>query len=155
MGQTSNYGLSQWTKPDLIQMEDFNSDNAKVDTVLKSLADSVASHGAALAQKGNINLEHFTYTGTGGVGDNGSPTTFTFPHEPLLYFIIGSEAILWGGKPLTYATSNLYVTSSSKVNMFTVTQTWNGNTVSLSISQAAWQMNIKNTVYHVFSFYTS
>lgn len=42
MNQTGNYGLSQWEKSDRIQMEDFNSDNVKIDTALKGLADSVA-----------------------------------------------------------------------------------------------------------------
>ena len=34
MNQTTNYKLSQWEATDRIQMEDFNSDNAKLDTAL-------------------------------------------------------------------------------------------------------------------------
>ena len=34
MKQTEHYGLSQWELTDRIQMEDFNADNAKLDTAL-------------------------------------------------------------------------------------------------------------------------
>lgn len=43
MGQTANYQLNQWVKTDRIQMEDFNSDNAKIDAALKANADAVAT----------------------------------------------------------------------------------------------------------------
>ena len=32
MRETSNYKLSQWDKTDRIKMEDFNSDNQKIDS---------------------------------------------------------------------------------------------------------------------------
>ena len=38
MQKTANYQLNQWVKSDRIQMEDFNSDNAKIDAALKALA---------------------------------------------------------------------------------------------------------------------
>lgn len=38
MNHTSNYQLSQWDKSDRILMEDFNADNAKVDTALAELS---------------------------------------------------------------------------------------------------------------------
>ena len=38
MQQTTNVGLNQWEKDDRIQMEDFNSDNAKIDAILEELA---------------------------------------------------------------------------------------------------------------------
>ena len=37
MQKTVNYQLNQWVKSDRIQMEDFNSDNAKIDAALKAL----------------------------------------------------------------------------------------------------------------------
>ena len=40
MKQTANYQLNQWDKSDRIQMEDFNADNAKIDT---ALAEAVAA----------------------------------------------------------------------------------------------------------------
>ena len=36
MKQTAVYKLSQWEKPDRIQMEDFNSDNARIEAALKA-----------------------------------------------------------------------------------------------------------------------
>lgn len=41
--QTGNYNLSQWAGADRILLADFNSDNAKIDTALKALADAVAA----------------------------------------------------------------------------------------------------------------
>ena len=43
MNQTANYGLSQWEDTDRILMEDFNSDNSKIDTTLKENADNIAA----------------------------------------------------------------------------------------------------------------
>ena len=40
--KTANYQLNQWVSSDRIQMEDFNTDNQKVDTALKILADQTA-----------------------------------------------------------------------------------------------------------------
>ena len=40
MNKTANYQLNQWQKSDRILMEDFNSDNRKIDTALKELKDA-------------------------------------------------------------------------------------------------------------------
>ena len=47
MQKTTNYQLCQWEKTDRILMEDFNSDNAKLDAALKSQADALAAESAA------------------------------------------------------------------------------------------------------------
>lgn len=47
--QTGNYQLSQWERTDRIMMEDFNRDNAKIDTAIKDLADKVAAEETARA----------------------------------------------------------------------------------------------------------
>jgi len=39
-GKTSNYNLSQWEQSDRILMEDFNGDNAKIDSALKTITES-------------------------------------------------------------------------------------------------------------------
>ena len=44
MRETSNYKLTQWDKTDRIKMEDFNSDNSKIDAALKTLAKENFSH---------------------------------------------------------------------------------------------------------------
>lgn len=47
MNKTANFQLNQWEKTDRIMMEDFNRDNAAIDTALKSNADAVAAETAA------------------------------------------------------------------------------------------------------------
>lgn len=47
MNKTANFQLNQWEKTDRIMMEDFNRDNAAIDTALKSNADKVAAETAA------------------------------------------------------------------------------------------------------------
>ena len=44
MNQTNNYQLNQWEKSDRIQMEDFNADNAKVDSALTELSNRSSLH---------------------------------------------------------------------------------------------------------------
>ena len=46
-------------------MEDFNRDNAAIDTALKSNADKAAALQTALASCGNCKIVYGTYTGTG------------------------------------------------------------------------------------------
>lgn len=41
MQHTSQYQLNQWAKTDRIQMEDFNTDNLKIEQALAALADSL------------------------------------------------------------------------------------------------------------------
>ena len=50
LNQTANYGLSQWDPTDRILMEDFNSDNSKIDAALKANADAIAAEAAARAE---------------------------------------------------------------------------------------------------------
>ena len=49
LNQTANYGLSQWEATDRILMEDFNSDNSKIDAALKANADAIAAETTARA----------------------------------------------------------------------------------------------------------
>ena len=44
---TTNYQLNQWAKPDRVMMDDFNTDNAKIDAALKANADAIAETAAA------------------------------------------------------------------------------------------------------------
>lgn len=47
MNQTEHYKLSQWEKADRIMMDDFNRDNASIDTALAAAAAAVAAETAA------------------------------------------------------------------------------------------------------------
>ena len=82
MQKTANYQLNQWVKSDRIQMEDFNSDNAKIDAALKATADAAAAAQSAAAQCGNCFVTHGNY-----MGNNQLSKTLTFSHPPVLVVI--------------------------------------------------------------------
>lgn len=91
MNKTANFQLTQWEKTDRIMMEDFNRDNAAIDTALKSNADGVAALQTALEKCGNCRITISSYTGTGTLGE-AHPTSLTFAEPPLLVFILGPES---------------------------------------------------------------
>ena len=76
---TPNYQLSQWVRSDKVLMEDFNTDNAKIDAALKAEADVRSAAVSALEQKVNaVPLQRFasgTYTGNGQASRLISPPT--------------------------------------------------------------------------------
>ena len=72
MKKTTNYQLNQWEKSDRILMDDFNSDNAKLE--------------AALSNR-NCQFYTTTYVGQG----SGITQTLTFPHKPMAVFIMGNR----------------------------------------------------------------
>ena len=78
--QTPNYQLSQWERDDKIQMEDFNTDNAKIDAALKAEA------AARAARTGNCQIYTTSYVGTGKWG-TGGPNSVTFPTGPWQCFL--------------------------------------------------------------------
>lgn len=80
MNHTQKYRLSQWESADRILMEDFNSDNLKLETAL-------AAQAAALTKLGNCQIWTTTYTGDGQYGD-AHPTRISFPARPLFVAIL-------------------------------------------------------------------
>ena len=83
--QTENYQLSQWEKPDKVQMEDFNADNAKIDAALAALATKVpASHLSAYST---------SYSGNGATS-----RTHTLPGKPVMVMIQGSNRMYFGAR---------------------------------------------------------
>ena len=153
LNQTANYGLSQWEDTDRILMEDFNSDNSKIDTTLKENADAIAALETAMAGKGNCQFSYGTYTGSGTYG-TGHPTKLTFPFEPKLVIIQNMAAaatdtsgssqygryIMFLLRPLT----SYYFNSGS----FSANITWSGKTVSwASADGAAYQLNVSGNTY--------
>ena len=51
-GQTQYYGLSQWEAADKVERVDFNSDNAKIDGALHTLAEGLC--GKKLGRQGQV-----------------------------------------------------------------------------------------------------
>lgn len=149
MKQTNNYKLSIWDKEDRILREDFNGDHLKVDEALKAQKDELVALTAAMALKGNCEMETFTYTGTGTYGGS-TPTVIAFAKKPDAFFIVGDKALMMGrsgaGAPLLVSDDATY----SGCFVGTGTAKWNGNTLSLTNSvDARYQMNTKDAVYWV------
>ena len=162
--QTGNYQLSQWESTDRIQMEDFNSDNAKIDAALKANADAIATkaNASALAAKadasaltalaataGNCKIVTGTYTGTGSYG-NSNKNTLTFENPPMAVFVsatLGRQFAALKGSERTRALSH-----SSDQND-PVYLTWSGNSLSWYGNSATIQCNESGTVYRYVAFF--
>lgn len=137
MEQTTNYGLSQWAQTDRIQMEDFNSDNAKIDAALKASADAVASHTAAIAKLGNCAVYYETYKGNGELS-----MTRTFPGKPML-IAIGSS----GGYQITACRGMNAATPHHSNGMVSATLTWGNNSITWSADSVSTAMNSGTSTY--------
>ena len=147
MNKTANFQLTQWEKTDRIMMEDFNRDNEKIDTALKSSADKVAALQTALASCGNCRITISNYKGTGTLGE-AHPTSLTFAEPPLLVFILGPESgFMARGRAM-----NAFQSSSNA----TPTTTWSADQKTVSWYtpyDAKYQLNTKDAVYQVLCFY--
>lgn len=147
--QTPNYQLSQWERDDKIQMEDFNSDNAKIDAALKAQAATCASMQTLLNKKGNCSVGTFTYQGTGTYGPE-APTVVSFPKQPAAYIIFGS-GILIGRGGADRAGRVVSISGGSSVG--TVSTSWSGSTLRITDNKADNQFNQNLTTYQVIAFY--
>ena len=152
---TTNYNLSQWERMDQVRMEDFNTDNAKIDAALKAETDARAATdsaiNAALSKRGNCQFYSYNYTGDGQCGQN-YRKVLQFPWPPNLAIVsdqYGNAAILIPGmthtRPLaSTGTDDTY-------------STWSGSTVSLTTNHpesASGFLNRKDVKYFVFAFRT-
>ena len=147
MNKTANFQLTQWEKTDRILMEEFNSDNEKIDTALKSNADGVAALHTALEKCGNCRITLSSYTGTGTLGE-AHPTSLTFAEPPLLVFILGPES---GFMARGRAMNAFQVSSNSAL-----ATTWSADQKTVSWYtpyDAKYQLNTKDAVYQVLCFY--
>lgn len=154
MQKTTNYQLNQWVKSDRIQMEDFNSDNAKIDTVLKGNADKAAAALAAVASCGNCKIATGTYTGNGFYGKD-HLTSLTFPFEPKLVIIqnkqrsmanIGATGLDPYGLLIALNPLKQFDTNNGYYHVYL---SWKGNTVSWYGESADLQFNSSG---HTFSY---
>ena len=150
MNKTANFQLTQWEKTDRIMMEDFNRDNAAIDTALKGNADGVAALQTALAGAGNCEIGMISYTGTGKSGDS-NPTTVTFPKMPAGFFLCGAETylVIRGGDD--HACMIYYTGSTTYVSQMQVS--WKGNQFQISSSKPTYQLNEEGVPYWGLAFY--
>ena len=126
MNQTTNYQLSQWESTDRILMEDFNSDNAKLDGLLAELEDRTATLESAAQGFGNCQLYFQTYTGNGATS-----RTFTFPKQPKLVMLRTSGYMTVASAGDTEAAC--FATNGAGGRG---TASWSGTSVTLSFSGA-------------------
>ena len=148
--QTPNYRLSRWAGTDRILMEEFNSDNEKIDTALKGNADKAAALQTALAGAGNCEIGMISYTGTGKNGDS-NPTTVTFPKMPAGFFLCGAKnyLVVRGGD--THACLIYY--TGSYTYMSQVPVSWEGNQFRFSNTKPSYQLNEEGVPYWGLAFY--
>ena len=154
---TTNYDLNQWEGTDKVLRTEFNADNAKIDAALKNHDDEIAeleaadgALEAAIALKGNCQIEHFTYVGNGAYG-NGNPRAITFPRLPLLFFIRSEDGIGMGSRLHTGLTAAFSGSTGGSVS--TLPLTWSGNTAYLTSWSTVLDFNRTGETYHVFAFY--
>ena len=161
MDYTANYQLPQWVDSDRILRTDFNSAYQKLDAALKTNADGLSAETAARAAgdaaKGNCQLYHTSYVGTGGAGA-GNPCTLTFPGEVHLVLISGGTENSWGAMAqkngILIRGGHLFIPMVS--NSLTWPAAWSadGKTVSWYCvnSDAAGQLNAAGVTYTVAAF---
>ena len=150
MNKTANFQLTQWEKTDRILMEEFNSDNEKIDAALKGNADGVAALQTALAGAGNCEIGMISYTGTGKSGDS-NPTTVTFPKMPAGFFLCGAETYLVVRGGDDHALMIYYTGSTTYVSQMQVS--WKGNQFQISSSKPTYQLNEEGVPYWGLAFY--
>ena len=142
MNKTANFQLNQWEKTDRIMMEDFNRDNAAIDTALKSNADGATEALAALKNCGNCGIYYETYTGNGKL-----TMTRTFPGKPLIIFISPEDGGDHAQRFIRGCSTAMCLCGSDQ---FSPKLTWTGNTVTWKASaQPSEVANYNGTHYHL------
>ena len=145
--QTPNYALNQWERDDRILMEDFNEDNAKIDTALAGLEETAAGHTAALSRRGNCQIYTTSYVGNGKYGQ-ANPITLTFPRKPLL--VIVAQVNYGAMIVMPQGCAHIMHTEG---NRGALVVTWQGNSVSWWTSDNSLiQMSEQDKTYMVVAF---
>ena len=154
MNKTANFQLTQWEKTDRILMEEFNSDNEKIDAALKGNADGVAALQTALASCGNCKIVYGTYTGNGKYGKD-NPNQLTFDGNPLFVIIKGSI----GSAPTLgiQAMRGWYTAYTGSADPSTVCHlTWGEHSLSWYNSQSSSdQFNTSDSVYPYIALFAT
>lgn len=131
-------------------MENFNSDNEKIDAALKNGADAVTALQTAVSKCGNCKITTQSYTGTGTCGQS-NPNQIVFEKRPLIAFLRGKNSfmVFFGienSYPLAMWSESNYITHMDHY--------WNGNTFCFyrATSEPKYQFNENEVVYDVFAF---
>ena len=146
MNKTANFQLTQWEKTDRILMEEFNSDNEKIDTALKSSADGVAALQTALASCGNCKIVYGTYTGNGKSG-SANPNKLTFDGKPVLVIVQAQSNTTNYDFHLRLVRGCGWAVGDRGNDSYTNSVAWGENFVSWTNDDAETQFNLQGSVY--------
>ena len=146
MNKTANFQLTQWEKTDRILMEEFNSDNEKIDTALKSSADGVAALQTALASCGNCKIVYGTYTGNGKSG-SANPNKLTFDGKPVLVIVQAQSNTTNYDFHLRLVRGCGWAVGDRGNYSYTNSVAWGENYVSWYNNKAETQFNLQGSVY--------
>ena len=146
MNKTANFQLTQWEKTDRILMEEFNSDNEKIDTALKSSADGVAALQTALASCGNCKIVYGTYTGNGKSG-SANPNKLTFDGKPVLVIVQAQSNTTNYDFHLRLVRGCGWAVGDRGNYSYTNSVAWGENFVSGTNDDAETQFNLQGSVY--------
>lgn len=146
MNKTANFQLTQWEKTDRIMMEDFNRDNAAIDTALKSSADGVAALQTALASCGNCKIVYGTYTGNGKSG-SANPNKLTFSGKPVLVIVQAQNNSTNFDFHLRMIRGCDWAVGDRDNYSYTNSVAWGENYVSWYNDKAETQFNLQSSVY--------
>lgn len=149
---TANYNLSQWERTDKIQMEDFNTDNAKIDGAIKTEADARtaadAAINAALAKLGNCEIWTTNYMGSGGCGPE-NLTRIDLPAKPVLLLILDSGSSFTLVHP--DAQQTIYCDNGGYIRDCFASWSNGGRRVSLNATTTQVQMSSSGKRYFVIA----
>lgn len=146
MNKTANFQLTQWEKTDRILMEEFNSDNEKIDTALKSGADGVAALQTALASCGNCKIVYGTYIGNGKSG-SANPNKLTFDGKPVLVIVQAQSNTTDFDFHLRMIRGCDWAVGDRNNYSYTNSVAWGENYVSWYNNKAETQFNLQGSVY--------
>ena len=146
MNKTANFQLTQWEKTNRILMEEFNRDNAAIDTALKSNADGVAALQTALASCGNCKIVYGTYTGNGKSG-SANPNKLTFDGKPVLVIVQAQSNTTNYDFHLRLVRGCGWAVGDRGNYSYTNSVAWGENFVSWTNDDAETQFNLQGSVY--------
>ena len=143
MRETSNYKLSQWDKTDRIQMEDFNSDNAKIDAALGTLAEQMGGKATPVdiaAAQMWVKIDGITLSKANTLMATVVPQLEQYRQLKLLYNESGSNTgyLYWNGaetNQITYAVDGEETAQSLGGILITLGK---GNTLLLHPTSYTW-----------------
>lgn len=144
--QTANYQLSQWESTDRILMDDFNSDNSKIDAQMKANTDAIAEIQKAY---GNCKVSVGTYVGSGTYGSS-NQNKLTFSGKPMLVVIREKTRSISNNSDYTLILLReaLWALGAEENYYYEQTVTWGDNYVSWYSGQAATgQFNTSSKIF--------